>query len=203
MHPETDPAKLGCPKPDRDHDTVPDDVDACPDKPGAPSPDPKKNGCPGLVEVKNGVIVIFQPVFFATNKDTILKKSYPVLNAVADAMKAEPEIKKIMIEGHTDNRGKASKNMELSDRRARSVLNYLVNKGVASERLDAQGYGDSKPVADNKTAKGRAANRRVEFHIVDPPQGGAPSPSLATPVEKAPPTAPTPPSSRLSRRSIE
>ena len=118
-----DPAKLGCPKPDRDHDTVPDDVDACPDKPGAPSPDPKKNGCPGLVEVKNGVIVIFQPVFFATNKDTILKKSFPVLNAVADALKAEPEIKKIMIEGHTDNRGKASRNMELSDRRARSVLN--------------------------------------------------------------------------------
>jgi outer membrane protein OmpA-like peptidoglycan-associated protein len=189
-HPETDPAKLGCPKPDRDHDTVPDDVDACPDKAGAPSPDPKKNGCPGLLEVRNGVIVIFQPVFFATNKDKILKKSYPVLNAVADALKAEPEIKKIMIEGHTDNRGKASKNMELSDRRARSVLNYLVNRGIASERLDAQGYGDSKPVASNKTSKGRAANRRVEFHIVDPAQPGA---TTATPVEKQPGTPPTPP----------
>jgi len=198
-HPETDPAKLGCPKPDRDHDTVPDDVDACPDKAGAPSPDPKKNGCPGLVEVKNGVIVIFQPVFFATGKDTILKKSFPVLNAVADALKAEPEIKKIMIEGHTDNRGKASKNMELSDRRARSVLNYLVSHGIAPERLDAQGYGDSKPVADNKTSKGRAANRRVEFHIVDPPQGGPVTPSgsemqTKPPVEKAPGTPPTPPS---------
>ena len=198
-HPETAPDKLGCPKPDRDHDTVPDDVDACPDKPGAPSPDPKKNGCPGLVEVKNGVIVIFQPVFFATIKDTILKKSFPVLNAVADALKAEPEIKKIMIEGHTDNRGKASKNMELSDRRARSVMNYLIGKGIAAERLDAQGYGDSKPVASNKTSKGRAANRRVEFHIVDPPQGGAMAPSggdvqTKPPVEKAPATAPTPPS---------
>jgi len=192
-HPETAPDKLGCPKPDRDHDTVPDDVDACPDKPGAPSPDPKKNGCPGLVEVKNGVIVIFQPVFFATNKDTILKKSFPVLNAVADALKAEPEIKKIMIEGHTDNRGKASRNMELSDRRARSVLNYLVSHGIAAERLDAQGYGDSKPVADNKTSKGRAANRRVEFHIVDPPQGSMPGPGQESPpVQKAPSTAPTP-----------
>ena len=197
-HPETAPDKLGCPKPDRDRDTVPDDVDACPDKPGAPSPDPKKNGCPGLVEVKNGVIVIFQPVFFATGKDKILKKSYPVLNAVADALKAEPEIKKIMIEGHTDNVGKASKNMELSDRRARSVLNYLVEHGVPSERLDAQGYGDSKPVASNKTSRGRAANRRVEFHIVDPPQGGsAPTGTdvqTKPPVEKAPPMAPTPPS---------
>ena len=99
-----------------------------------PSPDPKKNGCPGLVEVKNGVIVIFQPVFFATNKDTILKKSFPVLNAVADALKAEPEIKKIMIEGHTDNKGKASRNMELSDRRARSVLHV---HGQARHRLRA------------------------------------------------------------------
>jgi outer membrane protein OmpA-like peptidoglycan-associated protein len=198
IHPETDPAKLGCPKPDRDHDTVPDDVDACPDKPGAPSPDPKKNGCPGLVEVKNGVIVIFQPVFFATGKDTILSKSFPVLNAVADALKAEPEVKKVMIEGHTDNKGKASKNMELSDRRARSVMNYLIGKGVAADRLDAQGYGDSKPVASNKTSNGRAANRRVEFHIVDPPQGGAATPSgqppaeTKPPVEKAPATAPTP-----------
>lgn len=200
VHPETDPAKLGCPKPDRDHDTVPDDVDACPDKPGAPSPDPKKNGCPGLVEVKNGVIVIFQPVFFATNKDKILPKSYPVLNAVADALKAEPEIKKIMIEGHTDNVGKASRNMELSDRRARSVMNYLVEHGVSQDRLDAQGYGDSKPVASNKTSKGRAANRRVEFHIVDPPQGGPITPPTGNeiqtkpPVEKAPPSPPTPPS---------
>jgi OmpA-OmpF porin, OOP family len=195
VHPETDPTKLGCPKPDRDHDTVPDDVDACPDKPGAPSPDPKKNGCPGLVEVRNGVIVIFQPVFFATNKDTILKKSFPVLNAVADALKAEPEIRKIMIEGHTDNKGKASKNMELSDRRARSVMNYMINKGIASDRLDAQGYGDSKPVADNKTSKGRAANRRVEFHIVDPPQTNIlvpPGMETKPPVEKAPPSAPTP-----------
>lgn len=193
-----DPAHKGCPKPDRDHDTVPDDVDACPDKPGAPNPDPKKNGCPGLVEVKNGVIVIFQPVFFATGKDKILAKSYPVLNAVADALKAEPEIKKIMIEGHTDNVGKASKNMELSDRRARSVLTYLVQHGIASERLDSQGYGDSKPVADNKTKKGKAANRRVEFHIIDPPQGGSLAPSgeppavTKPPVEKLPPPAPAP-----------
>ena len=93
-----------------------------------------------------------------------------------------------MIEGHTDNKGKASKNMELSDRRARSVLNYLVGKGVASERLDAQGYGDSKPVASNKTSKGRAANRRVEFHIVDPPQANA-----GAPIEQAPPVGPAPP----------
>src|SRR5439155_15494241 len=123
-------------------------------------------------------------------KDKILAKSYPVLNAVADALKAEPEIKKVMIEGHTDNKGKASKNMELSDRRARSVMNYLIGKGIAQERLDAQGYGDSKPVAANKTSKGRAANRRVEFHIVDPPSAGALTPGeapMGLPPEKLPP----------------
>ena len=172
-----------------------DDVDACPDKPGAPSPDPKKNGCPGLVEVRNGIIVIFTSVFFATAKDAILKKSYPVLNAVADALKAEPEIKTIMIEGHTDNKGNASRNMELSDRRARSVMNYLINKGISHDRLDAQGYGDSKPVADNTTSKGRAANRRVEFHIVDPPQTNIlvpPGMETKPPVEKEPTSAPTP-----------
>ena len=79
--------------------------------------------------------------------------------------------------------------MELSDRRARSVMNYIINKGIASERLDAQGYGDSKPVAPNKTSKGRAANRRVEFHIVDPPQGGGLAPEASAPsaVDKTPP----------------
>ena len=72
-----DPAKRGCPLPDRDHDTVVDVEDACPDQPGAPSPDPKKNGCPSLVSIADGKINILQQVFFATNKDTILKKSFP------------------------------------------------------------------------------------------------------------------------------
>src|SRR5262249_5838752 len=128
MHP--DPNKKGCPLPDRDKDLVPDAVDACPDKPGAPSLDPKKNGCPGLVETKEGQIVILKQVFFATNKDTILKKSFPVLDAVAVALKQLPQIKKIAIEGHTDNKGKPELNRDLSDRRAKSVLKYLVDKGV-------------------------------------------------------------------------
>ncbi|HWE28332.1 MAG TPA: thrombospondin type 3 repeat-containing protein, partial [Polyangia bacterium] len=91
VHP--DPKRKGCPKPDRDKDTIPDDVDACPDKAGAPSTDPKKNGCPGLLEVRDGLIVILQPVYFATNKAKILAKSNPLLIAVADAFKAQPEIK--------------------------------------------------------------------------------------------------------------
>jgi outer membrane protein OmpA-like peptidoglycan-associated protein len=149
---------------------VQDPVDACPDQPGAPNPDPKKNGCPGLVSVTGGQIVIVKPVFFATNKDVILKKSFEVLQSVADALKASPQIKKVRVEGHTDDRGKVAYNTELSDRRAKSVMKWLVEHGIEEGRLAAQGFGPAKPIADNKTADGRAKNRRVDFVIVDPPQ---------------------------------
>ena len=163
-----DPMRAGCPSPDRDGDSIADAVDACPDKKGAPSVDPKKNGCPGLVVVESGQIVILKQVFFATNKDTILKQSYPVLDAVATALKAFPHLKKVRVEGHTDNVGKADYNTDLSDRRAKSVMAYLIVKGVEATRLDAKGFGPSKPIADNKMVKGRALNRRVDFVIVDP-----------------------------------
>ncbi len=181
LHP--DPEKIGCPLPDRDHDGVPDAVDACPDKPGAPSPDPKKNGCPGLVEMKGGMIVILRQVFFATNKDIIQKQSFPVLQAVADTLKVVPTIKRVGIEGHTDNKGKPELNTDLSDRRAKSVMRWLVEHDIAADRLEAKGYGPSRPIADNATNKGRALNRRVEFHIVDPPQvqNSAPAPDASTP----------------------
>jgi OOP family OmpA-OmpF porin len=169
--PKPDPNRLGCPYGDRDKDTVIDPEDACPDQPGAPHPDPKKNGCPGLVMVQDGQIKILQPVFFATNKDVILQKSYPVLQSVADALKVTKEIKKVAIEGHTDNRGKAEYNRALSDRRAKSVMKWLVTTGgIEESRLEAKGYGPDRPIADNKTPKGREKNRRVDFVILDPPQ---------------------------------
>ncbi|MFO0578255.1 MAG: OmpA family protein [Polyangia bacterium] len=174
--PKPDTSRPGCPLPDRDKDSIVDPEDACPDKPGAPHPDPKKNGCPGLVVVQNGQLQILKPVFFATNKDVILKGSYPVLEAVGDALKAQTVIKKIRIEGHTDDRGKQEYNIDLSDRRAKSVMRFLIQYGVDPSRLEAKGFGPLRPVADNKTAKGRADNRRVEFHIVDPPQMAAQAP---------------------------
>jgi outer membrane protein OmpA-like peptidoglycan-associated protein len=168
LHP--DPQRPGCPAADRDGDSVPDVVDACPDKPGAPSPDPKKNGCPGMVRVEIDRITISQPVFFATDKDRILSKSFPVLRAVVDALKATPEIKKLTIDGHADVRGTAEYNLELSRRRATNIKTFFVEHGVAAERLDARGFGNTRPIDDNKTEQGRAKNRRVEFIIVDPPQ---------------------------------
>jgi outer membrane protein OmpA-like peptidoglycan-associated protein len=170
-----DPARRGCPAPDRDHDTISDDSDACPDKPGAPSADPKKNGCPGLVLIDNGQIKINTPVFFATNKDTILKKSTPVLNAVGYALMHNPAIRKVVVEGHTDAKGKPEKNLELSQRRADSVKAWLIQLGVEADRLDSKGFGDTQPLVPNTTAKGRAANRRVQFTITDPAGSGGPA----------------------------
>ncbi len=165
-----DPQKMGCPAEDRDHDTVPDPLDACPDKAGAPHPDAKKNGCPGLVTVENGKINILLPVFFATNRDVILKKSFPVLQAVGDALLASPQIKKIRIEGHSDNRGKVDYNTDLSRRRAQSVMQWLNDHSIDESRLEAEGYGPTRPIADNNTEANRAKNRRVDFVIIDPPQ---------------------------------
>ena len=181
-----DPAKPGCPLPDRDNDQVPDGVDSCPDQPGAHSPDPKKNGCPGLVEVKGSQIIIKEQVFFATNKDIILKKSFPVLDALAHTLKSIALIKKVLVEGHTDNKGKDELNINLSDRRAKSVMRYLIEHGIAAERLEAKGFGPTRPIADNKTNKGRALNRRVDFKILDPVQTEAQT-SLTTKVVTTPP----------------
>lgn len=165
-----DPSRAGCPLPDRDRDQVPDAQDACPDQAGSPSPDPKRNGCPGLIAVKGNQIFILEQVFFAIGKDQILKKSFRLLDGIAHTLKTIPAIKKVAIEGHTDNQGAQDKNIELSDRRAKSVMQYLVEHGVPAERLQAKGYGPMRPIADNATAKGRAQNRRVDFKIIDPPQ---------------------------------
>jgi len=177
---QPDPARAGCPAPDKDKDSVPDAVDACPDKAGAPSSDPKKNGCPGLVAIDAGRIHISEQVFFATGKETILPRSFGLLKAVGDALRGTPGIKKLSVEGHTDTTGKADKNLELSQKRAESVVQWLVKDGIDPSRLSAQGFGGTKPIADNKTAKGRAENRRVDFVIVDPAQ----APPTATPPDK-------------------
>jgi len=187
-----DPEKPGCPLPDRDNDKVPDKVDACPDKPGAPSTDPKKNGCPGLVEMKDGQIVILKQVFFATNKDVVLKNSFPVLDAVVATLKVMTQVKKVAVEGHTDNKGKPDANRDLSERRAKSVVKYLVDHGIDAGRLEAKGYGPDRPIADNKNEKGRALNRRTDFRIVDPPSA-SPQQAPAAPTAPAASTAPAAP----------
>jgi OmpA-OmpF porin, OOP family len=170
-----DPARPGCPTPDRDDDTVIDAEDACPGDPGAPSPDRAKHGCPGLVRMTAGKLVTLAPVVFATGQDTISPRSVPAMQALADALKASPWIKRFRIGGHTDDRGGEAANTLLSRRRAWRVLQWLVDSGIDPSRIDAAGYGSIQPIADNTTEAGRATNRRVEILILDPPPATPPS----------------------------
>ncbi len=168
-HPDKRPEYRGCPIRDRDEDTVLDHLDACPDQRGAPDPDPSKNGCPGLVEIRAGMIMTLSPIRFARGKETILPRSFPVLGAVANALIARQDISLVCIEGHTNNRGNAGKNLGLSLKRAQTVGQYLVEiMGVPSGRLMMAGFGSTKPMLPNTTKAGRAANERIGFRIVEP-----------------------------------
>jgi len=153
----------GCPVGDRDKDGIPDNVDKCPDEPGPP-PD----GCPKkytLIEIRPDQIVTKVQVKYATGKFKILPASYKLLNEIVLAMNDYPKMK-VLVAGHTDNKGKQASNMKLSQRRADSVVDYLVTKGISADRLQAIGYGPTQPIASNKTNTGRAKNRRTEFKIV-------------------------------------
>ncbi len=153
----------GCPEPDNDKDGVLDLEDQCPAEPGPPGGD--KPGCPkkpSLVIVTAKEIKITQQIHFEFDKDKIRSESFPILDAVADVLKTNLNIK-IDVQGHTDNKGGAEYNKKLSDRRAASVKKYLVGRGVEASRLVSHGYGAEQPVVPNTTDQNRALNRRVQF----------------------------------------
>lgn len=185
--------RKGCPEKDSDGDGVTDDFDKCPDTPGpkdydgCPDSDgdevpdneddcpeqfgpPENNGCPfdspPYVFVESDRIRIKGNVLFETGSAVIQKRSYPLLDEVATVLRKNPTLGPVLIEGHTDNRGSRALNMNLSDKRARSVLDYLVSKGIDRKRLDSEGFGFDRPIATNDTALGRAKNRRVDFRLV-------------------------------------
>jgi len=162
-----DPKKHGCPAPkDNDGDGILNPDDACPDEPGVASEDPKKHGCP-KAKVVGKKIEILERVEFDTNKATIRPESDGVLSAVLDVMKRYPNIKKVSVEGHTDNRGGAGYNLNLSRQRAAAVVKWLQSRGIEAARLTSQGFGQAKPIDTNSTPEGRQNNRRVEFNILE------------------------------------
>jgi len=151
----------GCPF-DTDGDGVPDYLDKCPNIPGPAS----NNGCPELKAKEKATFEkAMHGIKFATGSAVITKASYPILDAVVLIMNENP-IYHLIINGHTDNVGKPESNQLLSERRAASVRDYIVKKGIASERiLKVQGFGQTQPMVENTTAANKQLNRRVEFIV--------------------------------------
>jgi outer membrane protein OmpA-like peptidoglycan-associated protein len=160
----------GCPDEDNDTDGVPDDKDKCPDEKEVYNDFEDDDGCPdegeALLQVTESQLEIIEKINFGFNSDEIVgDKSFKVLGTIIKIMNANPKWK-LKIEGHTDNKGDRDYNLDLSQRRADAVKKYLVDHGIDEKRLKTKGYGPDKPIADNDTKKGRAQNRRVEFHII-------------------------------------
>jgi OmpA-OmpF porin, OOP family len=157
----------GCPDLDNDADGVPDTEDKCKNEKGPAD----NSGCPAaqkqLVVITKEKIKILDKVQFATGSAKILPKSFPLLDQIAGVLTSQSRIKVVQVEGHTDNVGKPESNKKLSDDRAKSVVEYLVKKSIAAARLKPVGFGQEKPVEPNDTAKGKEANRRVEFNILE------------------------------------
>jgi outer membrane protein OmpA-like peptidoglycan-associated protein len=191
---ESGPATTGgCPIRDTDKDGIPDDFDKCPNEPGpvngCPDLDPDHDGinvpddkCPDKAEIKNGFddedgcpdeipekirkfTGVIKGIEFDTGKDTIRAASDGVLNGALIVLQEYPKTR-IEISGHTDDVGKPEDNMDLSRRRAESVKNWFVSKGIDAKRIETKGAGPTEPIADNKGPVGRQKNRRIEFKLL-------------------------------------
>lgn len=151
----------GCAR-DSDGDGVADDRDKCPDTRRGAQVDAQ--GCPEptALPAAGGAHLVLEGVNFQTSSARLTSESLAVLDRVVEGLKGSPDVR-ILIEGHTDSQGPDAANMKLSKGRADAVRDYFIGKGIASSRLQTKGYGETKPIADNKTAEGRARNRRVEL----------------------------------------
>ncbi len=189
----------GCPEPDNDEDGVPDPLDECPlddpedidhyqDDDGCPEPGPAQ----ATVTVRGTRILISERVYFDLNRDTIRDVSTPLLDQVAQVILTLPSDRHVRVLGHTDNAGPEPYNLDLSYRRARSVVEYLVSRGVPRERITYDGFGSRAAVAPNDTPAGRALNRRVEFNIVEPNTDRRRRRRDQAPQQQRPPAAPAP-----------
>lgn len=156
------------PPPSMDEQSEPmnDGIDARPQVDAAEREDATTSGSPARVRVAEGEIQILQQIEFENGESRILPSSGPLLGEIAGALKAHPEITKVEVQGHTDNRGDARFNESISQARAAAVVAALVRRGVDPSRLIAKGYGQKAPIADNKTAAGRKKNRRVQLAII-------------------------------------
>lgn len=118
-------------------------------------------------------IELREKVQFALDSDRILEVSHDVLDEAVAEILAEPRIRRIRIEGHASADGNDAHNLDLSARRAKAVRTYLIDHGIAADVLVAEGFGETQPIADNESAQGREANRRVELHVIETTDGAS------------------------------
>ncbi len=155
-------ANSGCPWPDADGDGVLDKDDQCPQVAGTVA----NNGCPEVTEeVQKQLNDYARTILFDTGKSSIKAESTSVMVDIIQILNEYPNAK-FTVEGHTDSVGSEKLNQKLSEERANSVRNFLIDKGISASRLTAIGYGEAKPIATNNTRAGRAQNRRVEINLI-------------------------------------
>jgi outer membrane protein OmpA-like peptidoglycan-associated protein len=190
----------GCPdNPDADNDGVLLPADRCPEQPETRNEFEDTDGCPDTpppVVLAGERITVNGTILFQTDRDRILPESFGLLDQVAAILQGHSEIRRIRIEGHTDNQGRARRNLALSRRRADAVERYLRDHGIDRDRLTSEGYGADRRIATGDTPEDHARNRRVEFYIVDPPGGVSATAAAAA----APPAAPAPDEERGRHR---
>ena len=151
----------GCPIPDTDGDGINDKEDKCPTLAGTR----ENQGCPAVAEeIKKKVVKAANDILFITGSYKLAAKSYKGLDEVVKILKANPDML-LSIDGHTDNVGNDEYNQTLSDNRAGAIKTYFISKGITEDRITSAGHGETSPIADNKTAAGRAKNRRVEMKL--------------------------------------
>ncbi len=155
----------GCPDIDNDKDGIVDDKDKCPNKPEKVNGYLDEDGCPDEKKKPKKIEkkVTLSGINFKTGSSELTFESFSTLDGIVRQLLAYPKVH-IEIRGHTDNVGSASSNQRLSERRAQAVVNYFIKKGITSNRMKATGYGESQPIAPNRTADGRRQNRRIEMY---------------------------------------
>ncbi len=185
----------GCPDLDDDADGILDACDRCPNDPETPNGTDDDDGCPDAARIMTGEdIRIIPHVSFADGSARIDPASLAVLDEIARLMVTNPQLERVSIRGNA-SRGERDA-LALSERRARAVVEALVARGVAGDRLEIRGDGDARPLAPNTTTHGRTLNRRVDFEIVRTTQVQSPSPGPVVAPRIGPPGCPgrdTPP----------
>jgi len=161
--------RQGCPAQDLDLDGVADHNDQCPEQPETRNNYLDEDGCPDtppeLVQVTQQRVLPKENVRFRTGQALLDASSYRLLDNIAKVL-TDATTMRLRIEGHTDSEGGERTNLELSRERALAVRSYLVDQGIDPARLEADGFGETRPIDTNRTSRGRSKNRRVEFHII-------------------------------------